>query len=326
MRIVIDESGNYNLKKNKYFIIAGFITGDKTIDKLRNLHKKLEKEFKIKNMIDLKLKYEIKANNPNMGVIFRAQWINAFLDTNLILPFAIKIDISKDILFQKKESEKFNYALRSGLEKIMEIFDADKSYFDFCYEKEIYMKLDSRNIATDKKYELEGYLKSQAFFLKTKKKLNELKYFDSATKREIQIADFFAHYFWSKFNYPETDFVTPKLSQKIDKAIIVQSPFNVKELKLNTKIENEEIKLTFQGQYSCTVVHVIKNFNCIVLNNKNIDLYKEEANMAIYKIEEKCTITHYFRSGKVVFQGELYTIEKFYENNDLNFINYNSLL
>lgn len=44
MYLIIDESGIPNLKKNRYFIIGGFICKDVT--KIRSIHKKIEKQIK----------------------------------------------------------------------------------------------------------------------------------------------------------------------------------------------------------------------------------------------------------------------------------------
>ena len=61
--IVIDESGAMHHKKERYFVIAGFITSE--LHKVTSAHKKIEQIVKIRKKIPTNQKIELKSSKIN---------------------------------------------------------------------------------------------------------------------------------------------------------------------------------------------------------------------------------------------------------------------
>lgn len=181
--LCIDESGTFNSIYERYYIMSAIITDD--VESLQTLHQKMETLVRRNRSTK-----ELKASSLKDDK--KAIFINALLENDYLI-CAIALD--KKILFQYNEyniSEFFiyNYTLKELLTYIDSLHLLDNV-------DDLLILVDSRSMNHKIYLELESYLNLEFF-----ERFRKLKVFykDSATNREIQMADYVSNMFYGKLN------------------------------------------------------------------------------------------------------------------------------
>jgi len=185
--IVLDESGAMHLKKERFFIIGGFITKD--LHKVTSAHKKIEKIVKLRKHIPLDKNIELKSSNINVNQ--QALFLNELSIIKGVIPIAIIVD--KDNLVKLKASENlaYNFFVKTLLNYLF------NSNIELLNTNEIELRVDNRSISVKELKNLETFLQWE-FDIKS---LNfNVKYLNSKYNREIQMADYVANLMWKKYN------------------------------------------------------------------------------------------------------------------------------
>ncbi len=196
INLYIDESGTMNCEKGDKFIISIVRVLDnkslkvkfkrcisKYIDDLKECDKK-QKMFKNGKFIELKgcaLSLPVKKNI--------ADYLSKSRDFEV---YIIELDNKKiDSKLYKDRSRAFNYMIKLALE-----FFINKGFFN--KHEEYRIIIDERNVKVEAKRSLDDYLNTS---LQLDEKLTDeiqVEYHDSAQERFIQIADFFANFYYSQ--------------------------------------------------------------------------------------------------------------------------------
>lgn len=185
--IVLDESGAMHLKKERFFIIGGFITKD--LHKITSAHKKIEKIVKLRKHIPLDKNIELKSSIINVNQ--QALFLNELSIIKGVIPIAIIVD--KDNLVKLKASENlaYNFFVKTLLNYLF------NSNIELLNTNEIELRVDNRSISVKELKNLETFLQWE-FDIKS---LNfNVKYLNSKYNREIQMADYVANLMWKKYN------------------------------------------------------------------------------------------------------------------------------
>ncbi|WP_342274498.1 DUF3800 domain-containing protein [Spiroplasma endosymbiont of Phycita roborella] len=286
--IILDESGTLSINnRHKYFVIAGYICKD--IRKVKFIYNKVKNNLKE----SLKNKIEIKATDLN--VTEKAIFINQLLTLNDVKLIGIYINAKNPKLLKniKHIADKYNFLTKVMLNKI---FENIKEYFED--ESEINFRIDERQDKGLFPNGLEQYLKQNWKLCNVNEniKLN-VKYLDSKTNLDIQMADYIANIIFVKKNYPEhsqpINFINDwELNNKL---IWDYEDYHNKKI-----IEKDEVKTTKNTH----VTHIN------LVNVKKIDKIKEfkkvNNNVLIENIYQKVnfwTLTHY-KNGRILIQGK----------------------
>ncbi len=204
--LILDESGAFHLKNDKYFIIGGYIT--KHLHKIRSIHKKTEQILNLHNDDELKA--------CNLSPYYKSLFINNLLSDKDVKVVAIVVD--KESL-KKREIEEniiYNLLIKYMLEFLIK-------YHGYLFNNIITLYLDNRSIKIKYKNQLETYL-----YLELSEKYNKefvVDYKDSKHYREIQMADYIANFLYGRYNY-YTKEKTSSLVKNKEKFIIYKFPFN----------------------------------------------------------------------------------------------------
>lgn len=225
--IVLDESGAMHLKDERFFVIAGFITSD--LHKVSSVHKRIEKEVKIRKNIPLDLKIELKSSKININQ--QAMFLNALDNIAEVIPISIVVD--KDNLTKWKATENlaYNFFVKTLLNYLF------NSNIGILNAENIELRVDNRNISVKQLKDLETFLEWE-FNIKN---LNfEVKYLNSMYNRDIQMADYVANLMWKKYNLKNE-----KLSSKTE---IIQnmhiSKFPIKLFNKNPSLKSQKVLQT----------------------------------------------------------------------------------
>ncbi|WP_348774461.1 DUF3800 domain-containing protein [Spiroplasma ixodetis] len=222
-------------------------------------------------------------------------FINQLLTLNDVKLIGIYINAKNPKLLKniKHIADKYNFLTKVMLNKI---FENIKEYFED--ESEINFRIDERQDKGLFPNGLEQYLKQNWKLCNVNEniKLN-VKYLDSKTNLDIQMADYIANIIFVKKNYPEhsqpINFINDwELNNKL---IWDYEDYHNKKI-----IEKDEVKTTKNTH----VTHVN------LVNVKKIDKIKEfkkvNNNVLIENIYQKVnfwTLTHY-KNGRILIQGK----------------------
>lgn len=181
--LCVDESGTFNSSYERYYIISAIITND--VEKLQNLHRQIEplvrKNKGTKELKASSLKDEKKALFIN-GVVEEGYTICSLaIDKNKLLQF-YKYNISEFFIY--------NFALKELVKYIISLKLLDDI-------SELLILVDKRSMNHKVYLELESYLNLE--FYNRFRRLKVI-YKDSATNREIQMADYISNMFYGKLN------------------------------------------------------------------------------------------------------------------------------
>jgi hypothetical protein len=201
--IFLDESGAIHCNnKCNFFAIGGYMIESEDKDKVKHLYKRYN--YKLKKRKNLPLTFEIKSFDMT-----EYEKIDIF---NLIQDIPTFIGISK--IFDKKAMYKnmnnenifFNYAC-----KIL-IKDCVIPSLDLNLFYDIKICCDNRNIRVEKLRNLQDYLTTEFCLYDFK---FDVRYFDSKSNFEIQLADLIVNTFYNKYkNIKIVEKVLPYLLPK----------------------------------------------------------------------------------------------------------------
>lgn len=209
--IVLDESGAMHLKKERYFIIAGFITRD--LHKVKSSHKKIEKIVKLRKGIEITKKIELKSSKININQ--QALFLNELYEIDGVVPVAIVIDKDNLSKFKATENVAYNFFVKTLLKYLF------KCNLEIMHTNEIELRVDNRNISVKALKDLETFLEWEFELMD----LNiNVKYLDSKDNRDIQMADYVANLIWKKYN-KKGEKLSAKIKQFI-KTFISKFPIN----------------------------------------------------------------------------------------------------
>ncbi|QJR43940.1 DUF3800 domain-containing protein [Mycoplasma miroungirhinis] len=211
LKIFSDESGVFDSKNNRYYILAGVIIlnnkdYNNVLLKYRNV------EMNIKSILKIDNKSELKAYNT--APKYKRRLLNVI---NSYYKFAIVIDLNKvydRIMNNKFHKQSFqDYAYSRGVKEFL-LFLAEQNVISLEEINSINFFLDQRPTSTSGWYELCQSIKKELKFGKYDEKfLNfregiiptvkniELKYLDSKSHYLIRASDFLANhlfYLWNK--------------------------------------------------------------------------------------------------------------------------------
>jgi len=221
--IVLDESGAMHLKKERYFVIAGFMT--QSLHKVTSLHKKIEAIVKDNKNIPLNLKVELKSSKINSNQ--QALFLNALYKLEEVIPVAIIIDKYNLKKFAASENIAYNFFVKNLIKYLLHC------QINILENKLIELRVDNRNTSVKTLKDLETFLQWE-FDLE---KLDfQVRYLNSKDNRDIQMADYVANMFWKKYNWEKSEKFIKKV-KKIRKTYI--SRFPLKEFGLNPSFEEK---------------------------------------------------------------------------------------
>ena len=225
--IVLDESGAMHLKKERYFVIAGFITTE--LHKVTSTHKWVERIVKEQKQIPIKQECELKSSKINASQ--QALFLNALYELPGVIPIAIIIDKDNLTKIGASENAAYNFFVRHLLEYLF------KCDIPMLHANDIELRVDNRNVANKNLKDLETFLQWEFDLMDLE---FEVKYLDSRGNRDIQMADYVANLIWTKYNSKNDD-----LSRRIvhlNRTYISKFPYRSfgnnpswKEIKLQTK-------------------------------------------------------------------------------------------
>jgi len=208
--LILDESGAIHLKNDRYFVIAGYVTTQ--LHKIRSVHKKLEKQIKDENNINMSRELKASFLRPKN----KARFINELCATNALVPVSIIVD--KEVLRKRNIEE--NVAYNMLVKNLLKFLLTYKS--DLFPTKNITLLLDNRSIKIKYQNELETYLDWEIgeIFARDFK----VEYKNSAKAREIQVADYLANVIYGRYNYIDTE-KTSSLIPYFSSIIISKFPY-----------------------------------------------------------------------------------------------------
>lgn len=185
--IILDESGAMHLKKERYFIIGGFIT--KELHTVTSTHKKIEKIIKIRKNIDINKKVEFKSSkiNSNQQLLF----LKSLYSLSNVIPIVILVDKENLSKFKASENLAYNFFVKT---LIKYLFNCNISILN---TNSIELRVDNRSTSVKSLNDLETFLQWEF----NNQDLDVcVKYLDSKDNRDIQMADYVANLFWKKYN------------------------------------------------------------------------------------------------------------------------------
>lgn len=185
--IVLDESGAMHLKKERFFVIGGFITND--LHQVISSHKRIEKEVKLRKNIPLDLKVELKSSKINVNQ--QALFLNELASIKGVVPISIIVDKENLTKLKATENLAYNFFVKTLLNYLF------NSKIELLNNKNIELRVDNRNVSVKQLKDLETFLQWE-FNIKN---LNfEVKYLNSKNNRDVQMADYVANLMWKKYN------------------------------------------------------------------------------------------------------------------------------
>ncbi|QBF34524.1 hypothetical protein EG856_01105 [Mycoplasmopsis phocirhinis] len=213
LQIFTDESGVFDLKNNKYYILAGIIIFNKA-DRINAELKYRDVEINIKT--NLKINNEIELKAYSTPPKYKRRLLNTM---NKYYKFGIVIDLEKiydRIMGSKIHKQSFqDYAYSRGVKEFL-LFLERKNLISLQKINSIIFFLDQRPTSTSGWYDLCQSIKKELKFGKYDENfLNfrpgiipnvkniELKYLNSKTSYLIRASDFLANnlfYLWNKKN------------------------------------------------------------------------------------------------------------------------------
>ena len=210
--IVIDESGATHQKQNDYFVIAGYIT--KQIYSVKSIHKKIERELKMKYPYLNKYK-ELKGCYLNSKQ--KAEFLNELFKVPTTIPISIIID-KKHLIKREQHDEniKYNYFIQILLSYLLHKFSG------LINGDEIQLILDNRNVSVGSLNSLQDYLNSALGLIYDKK--FEVKYRNSNEHREVQMADLISNVMFGYYNF-RSKYSTYHLIPSMRNCIISKFPY-----------------------------------------------------------------------------------------------------
>lgn len=185
--IVLDESGAMHLKKERFFVIGGFITND--LHKVKSTHKRIERIVKLRKNIPIDTKVELKSSRLNVNQ--QALFLNELAKIDEVIPISIIVD--KDNLNKLKATENlaYNFFVKTLLNYLF------NSNINLLNTYDIELRVDNRNVSVKQLKDLETFLEWE-FNIKN---LNfSVKYLNSKNNRDVQMADYVANLMWKKYN------------------------------------------------------------------------------------------------------------------------------
>lgn len=221
--IVLDESGAMHLKNERYFIIGGFIT--KELHRVTSIHKRIEKEIKMKNEIPLHTKIELKSSK--IKFYEQVYFLNALYEIKGVIPVAIIIDKDNLTKLEASENVAYNFFVKNLIKYLF------KCHLNVLNTKDIELRVDNRNTSVKTLKDLETFLEWE---FNQKDVHITVRYLDSKDNRDVQMADYVANLFWKKYNSTKYKFFYPKLT----KTYISKFPFKLfgKNPSLKAKANN----------------------------------------------------------------------------------------
>jgi len=196
--IYIDESGSMThetqIKNNKYFIMALVLVEQP--EKLKKIHKRFVQKYsaELKQMDDDNKMFDgknfIELKGSAFTPIMKRNFVNFFCKNNYFRILYIQVDnsnVTKNLYRNKARA--FNYILKLAVEYL--------SNRGILTGRNWVFNIDERNVKTDAKYNLQEILCTE--FSTGKDIVDEInvKYFNSANNRIIQLADVFSNIFYS---------------------------------------------------------------------------------------------------------------------------------
>lgn len=175
--VCVDESGSFNNKQERYYVISAIITDD--IKNLLNVHHDIKSEI-CKNK---KCKKELKSTRISNKQ--QSEFINALTadDFRIISLTIDKLALESKYHFKITEFSIYNFALKELLQFGIELEYLRKN-------EEIICMVDKREMKAAIANDLESYLNLEYFYFFKKVSIF---YKDSATNPEIQMADYLSN-------------------------------------------------------------------------------------------------------------------------------------
>ncbi|QVK20133.1 DUF3800 domain-containing protein [Mycoplasmatota bacterium] len=200
MFLVLDESGTFSNKKQRYYIIGGYLTND--LNKVKSIHRKKEAIIKRRKKIPLKANVEFKAHRllPNDQAMF----INAITEESNIHPVAIIVD-KNSIQNEISENGAYFIYLKLLIKKVINQFNLKDCNLEILLDNRTFNEKHKNEFLLETKYFYDGRL--------------SLEFLESHHKREIQVADYIANFLYVKYNKDEQKYKTR--IKNLDKFFIV---------------------------------------------------------------------------------------------------------
>ena len=195
LNIYIDESGSINNNLDNEFFIITIVVPCSTHSLRRSYKNFVSARLKILQQLDRHNKmflnnafHELKGSCFNRKM--KQDFVNFFSQkSNFMLFYIIANNERLETPFCSNPSRAFNYLLKIGLEYFIK-----QGYIS---SENHVLQLDERNERTESKYFLEDYLNTELSLTGVNKGGLQVKYFDSANNRLIQIADVLSNLMYS---------------------------------------------------------------------------------------------------------------------------------
>lgn len=210
--IVLDESGAMHLQKERYFVIAGFMTRE--LHRVTSAHKRIEEIVKEKKHIPIQQKVELKSSKINNSQ--QSLFLNELYELPGVIPIAIIIDKDNLSKFGASENVAYNFFVKNLLKYLF------KCNIPILQTNEIELRVDNRNTSVKTLKDLETFLQWEFELMDLEVKV---KYLDSKDNRDVQMADYVANMVWKKYNC-----LNEALSRRVpqyDRTYISKFPFKL---------------------------------------------------------------------------------------------------
>ena len=188
--VYLDESGSiHKNSKTQYFAVGGYYTFEEDKVKIKSQYKRAN--LALKRIRNINLCQEIKAydmsEKEKINILNKIQDINTFRGCVKVFDkYAMRKGITDSNIF-------FNYAVKI---LIIDCILPELDLLNFEGEVEFVISIDNRNIRVGELNNLETYLKTE-FCLQEYD--FSVKYYDSKTKYEIQLADLIVNSFYNSY-------------------------------------------------------------------------------------------------------------------------------
>lgn len=222
--IVLDESGAMHLKKERFFVIGGFITND--LHKVKSAHKRIEKIVKLRKNIPIDSNIELKSSKINVNQ--QALFLNELAKIKEVIPISIVVDKENLNKLKATENLAYNFFVKTLLNYLF------SSKISMLNTEDIELRVDNRNVSVKQLKDLETFLEWE-FNIKD---LNfSVKYLNSKYNREVQMADYVANLMWKKYNVSNE-----KLSKKTNIISFMHiSKFPIKLFNKNPSLKEQKV-------------------------------------------------------------------------------------
>lgn len=222
--IVLDESGAMHLKKERFFVIGGFITND--LHKVKSVHKKVERIVKLRKNIPIDSNIELKSSKINVNQ--QALFLNELAKIKEVIPISIVVDKENLNKLKATENLAYNFFVKTLLNYLF------RSKISMLNTEDIELRVDNRNVSVKQLKDLETFLEWE-FNIKD---LNfSVKYLNSKYNREVQMADYVANLMWKKYNVSNE-----KLSKKTNIISHMHiSKFPIKLFNKNPSLKEQKV-------------------------------------------------------------------------------------